>query len=203
MLAAEVFFNLRFPQPHGRHLYGFLPALVVPLAAGLARLGMLRFAVVAHLALSLAAFPTLVGELRPEGWNDDPRWSATDALRRAEPDLVDPRRARLRWLAPEPGAVLPADAAPVLRWESRDGVAYDVVLAVENPGFEHRPWDPDGIVFRTLWAGLDLRGELRLPDSFWGAIGPGETLSVQVLEIDSEGAASARSARVDLVKEGP
>jgi hypothetical protein len=209
-----VFFNLRFPQPHGRHLYAFLPALVVPLAAGLARLGLLRFAVVAHLALSLAAFPSLVSKLRPEGWNDDPRWSATDALRRADPGLVDPDRADLAWLSPEPGSVLPSEEAPVLRWETRDGaahgpggsgdvVAYDVILAVDNPLFEHRPWDPDRIVFRTLWAGLDLRGELRLPESFWGAIEPGEMLSVQVLELGSDGLVSARSARADFVKRGP
>ena len=79
ILAAEVYFNLHFPQPQARHLYPFLAALVLAVGAGLDRLRLLRLAVVVQVALSAAALPALVGTLRPEGWN-----ASTTAERRVE-----------------------------------------------------------------------------------------------------------------------
>ena len=200
MLAAEVFFNLRFPQPHGRHLYPFLPAFVVPVAFGLERLRLLRFTVLVQGALSVLALVWLVGALRPAGWNADPGWSVTDAERRADPLLVPPAEGGVRWLAPEQGAASGPAEPPVLVWETRPGARYDVALVIGDARFRSVPWRADGVVFRARWHGLELTGEFPLPASFWAGIPAGESLYVQVIELGEDGAAAERSTVLELVR---
>ncbi|MBM3978420.1 MAG: phospholipid carrier-dependent glycosyltransferase, partial [Planctomycetes bacterium] len=187
MLAAEVYFNLHFSQPQARHLYPFLPALVVPIALGLARLRALWPLAVAQLALSCWGLLLVAQWLRPPGWNDDPRWSATDDARRGALSAES-----IAWREV---------AAPRLEWAHPAGALDELVLAVENPSFEHRPWREHGYVFRSL-ADLQIApaGELELPASFWAELQGGSRLYAQVVRLDSEGRAIARSPAREIRK---
>lgn len=187
MLAAEVYFNLRFSQPQARHLYPFLPALVVPVALGLARLRLLRPALVLQGLLSVWGLAMLHGELRPAGWNQSPLFHATDALRQGEgsrPELAP------RWISPEPNSV--PDAAPVLVFEGQTGGSHELVLGIDNPELDPRPWRAGPKLIRSARdLGTDLVGgrvEVPVPEGLWSSLSPGTRVDVCVLALDERGA---------------
>ena len=191
ILAAELWFNLRFSQPQGRHLYPFLVAVAFPVFYGLERLRLLKPVVLASFALSLAAFPLLVDRLRPEGWNAAPWVAVTDAGRRADPG-VEGDSAGVTWRALEPA--VPGGRGPFLAWEARAGHDYELLLSVGQPGFRDRPWREDGGLLRSARVFRQpLEGQAPLPADFWAGLPEGIELFFQVLELDATGAATGRS----------
>lgn len=201
-LAAEALYNASFFQPQARHLYPALAAIVVPVAAGLQRLRLLRAVVVLQVALSVGAVAFVLDDFRPAGWNDDPRFAATDLGRGPRPELA-PGEAGVEWLGPpEPSA----EGAPRLAWRARPGLAYEVLLAVDDPRFEHRPWG-GRVVHRALRElpreALEAlgRGEVALPAPFWSGLPPGADVRAQVLALGADGAVVARSAVLAFARE--
>ncbi|MDF1800310.1 MAG: phospholipid carrier-dependent glycosyltransferase [Planctomycetota bacterium] len=194
ILAAELWFNLRFSQPQGRHLYPFLVAVVFPVFLGLERLRILRPFTVACGLLSLAALPLLGDQLRsdlPDGtaWNGSAWVAVTDAGRRAAPDLAE-ADAQIAWMAFEPGPT----GAPSLSWQARPDHSYELLLAVDNPSFEDRPWSETGTLLRSARTfRMPLAGQAVVPDDFWASLPPGAELAFQVLEYDAAGATTGRS----------
>ncbi|TAJ16343.1 MAG: phospholipid carrier-dependent glycosyltransferase [Planctomycetota bacterium] len=184
MLAAEVYFNLNFSQPQARHLYPFVTALVVPIALGLARWRLLWIVNGVMLALSAWGLALVAQWLRPDGWNDDPRWSATDDAKRARPAVID--AGAIPWSA---------SRLPTLAWEHPDGALDELVLAVGDPSFTHRPWVLHGQLFRSI-ADLEVapEGAVTLPESFWSSLPSGTRLFAQVVRLDADGRASAWSS---------
>ena len=188
ILAAELWFNLRFSQPQGRHLYPFLVAVIFPVLYGLERLRLLKPVVLASFVLSLAAFPLLVGKLRPEGWSDAPWVAVTDAGR--GPDAT-PGQRELPWLAlTEPSP----ERGPYLAWEARPEHHYELLLSVGDPAFADRPWRTGGGLLRSARVfRRPLGGEAILPADFWEGLPAGADLSFLVLEYDATGATVGRS----------
>jgi hypothetical protein len=185
ILVAELWFNLNFSQAQGRHLYPFLTVVAFPVAFGLERLRLLWPASLALLALSLFAFPELVGRLRPEGWNEA-GWVAVTDQGRAP--LLDAPGA-LAWA---PGVV--ESSGPALAWETHPGHTYELLLTVDNPSFTDRPWAVDGLLLRSSVAfAMPLEGAAAVPADFWDALAPGAVLRFQVLELDLEGHLTART----------
>jgi hypothetical protein len=210
ILAAEVLFNLRFAQPQGRHLYPFLPALAAVVAFGLERWRLLLPAALLHGVLALAAFPMLLERLRPPGWNDDPRWAATDEGRRADASIVPGTAAAAAagvvWTLP-PGsgaaAIHAADAPPRLAWRARAGAPCDLVLAVDDPGFASPPWDALRAPRRaSCELGRLLESSFEFPAELWAGLAPETRVYVQVIELDGDGRAASRSPVLTLVR-GP
>jgi len=200
ILAAEVYFNLHFGQPQARHLYPFLAALVLCVGVGLEELGVLRAAVVGQAVLSVGALVLVAVWLRPPGWNEDPLWAVTDFGRGADPALADradggrPAGAAIGWLAPEAGASLAADEPPWLGWDGDPSARYELLLGVDNPRLEHRPWRPEGWVHSALQQlGASPTGQVRLPADFWSELAPGARVYAQVIRIGDDGRAEARS----------
>jgi hypothetical protein len=197
ILLAEVYFNLRFSQPQARHLYPFLPALVAPLALGLERLRLLGIALGFHALASAAAFVLLSQQLRPVGWNEDPLWSASDHARAADPTLregsAEAARAGIAWTDAAPPAA--TRAAPLLSWEQRADWSYELVLGNGDPELRHRPWTRRGYVLRALRdLGQAVHSPFALPSVVWDAAAPGERFYAQLIALDSEGRAVARSS---------
>lgn len=197
ILAAEVYFNLRFSQPQARHLYPFLPALVAPLALGLERLRLLGVALGFHALASAAAFVLLSQQLRPAGWNTDPLWSASDLARAAEPELLEgsaaSERAGIAWSDAAPSGA--TREPPLLRWETRADWSYELVLGAGDPHLRHRPWTQRGYVLRALRdLGQPVQSPFALPAVVWDAAVPGERFYAQLIALDAEGKAVARSA---------
>lgn len=194
ILAAELWFNLRFSQPQGRHLYPFLVAVVFPIYLGLERLRLLRVFTAACALLSLAAFPLLVDQLRtdlPDGtaWNGSAWLAITDAGRGPVPDLTE-ADALVAWTSLTPGP----DGAPYLAWQTRPDHSYELLLAVDNPTFEDRPWSEAGALLRSARAfRMPLAGEALVPADFWADLAPGAELAFQVLEYDAAGVTTGRS----------
>ena len=185
ILSAELWFNLRFSQPQGRHLYPFLSVVTFPVCLGLERLRLLKSAVLLFLALSVFAFPELVGRLRPPGWNQHAWVAVTDVGREPLGTAAPP----LAWA---PGVV--TESGPDLAWETRPEHDYELQMAVGNPRFEDRPWAPGGLLLRSSVAfGVPLGGAARIPADFWAALPVGERLYFQVLELDAGGQLSGRS----------
>ena len=201
IFAAEFYFNSSIPQPQGRHLYPFLPVLLVPLGLGLERLRLLRpFAVVSFL-LSVAAFPFLVERLRPEGWNERGWVAVTDEGRVPVRDFAD-EAPTVAWSpalldpAGTAGQPLQTDlAGGVLAWEDRPGHTYELLLGVGNPDFEDVPWRPGVMLLRSsVTFGVPLAGTAVLPPDFLAGLSEGTELTFQVIELDAEGRTSGFSA---------
>ena len=195
MLAAEVWFNLKFAQPQARHLYPFLPAFIVPVAVGLERLRLLRATVLIQLALCVAAFPALLGRLRFDGWNSSPVWAATDIARRVDPALTDERAdfATVDWIEPPNRSRFGAAEAPTLLWQIDSSSEYDVAIGLRSE-LENRRWHPDGVVFRAITVlGEAPRGSLAMPPDLWRSLVPGTRLFVQVIALGPDGEAIGRS----------
>ena len=199
MLTAELWFNLRFSQPQGRHLYPFLVAVVFPVLYGLERLYLLKPFVLGSALLSLLALPLLVERLRPEGFTDQPWVAATDAGRAAAPDLAE-ADATVAWrqvTAPAPDG----DVGPLLSWETRPDHTYELLLSVGAADFVDAPWRPTGGLLRSARVfRRPLGGEAMLPGDFWAELPPGTPLAFQVLELDPAGATSGRSVVRTLVR---
>jgi len=197
ILAAEVYFNLRFSQPQARHLYPFLPALVAPLALGLERLRLLGLALGFHALASLAAFVLLSQQLRPAGWNAEALWSASDLARAADPELREgsaaAERALVAWSDAAPSSAM--REPPILRWEQRAEWSYELVLGSGDPELRHRPWSRRGYVLRALRdLGQPVQSPFAVPAVVWDAAPPGERFYAQVIALDAEGKAVARSS---------
>jgi len=182
ILTAELWFNLNFSQPQGRHLYPFLTVVAFPVAFGLERLRLLWPAAFVFLGLSLFAFPDLVGGLRPDGWNKSGWVAATDQGHAPDPEAA----GTLAWA---PG--VEAATGPALAWQTQPGHTYELVLAVNNPTFADRAWAPDGLVLRSSMAfRMPLEGVAAIPADFWQMLSPGDSLAFQVLELNEAGALS-------------
>ncbi len=195
IMVAEVWFNLQFAQPQARHLYPFLPALIVPVALGLERLRILRVAVITQLVLCVVAFPMLIDRMRFEGWNSDPVIAATDLNRRVDPSMTEgsDHYAAVDWVEPLNGAGFGPGEPPLLLWKIDNVSEYDVAIGL-YPEMNHRPWHFERAVFRAITVfGEAPRGSLRIPASFWDSLLPGQELYVQILAIGTDGAVSGRS----------
>jgi len=201
IFAAEFYFNSSIPQPQGRHLYPFLPVLLVPLGLGLERLHLLKPFAVLSLVLSVAAFPLLVDRLRPEGWNERSWVAVTDEGRVPVRDLAD-AEPTVQWSS----AMLDPTIAPgqpfhtdleggLLAWEARPGHTYELLLGVNNPGFEDAPWRPGVRLLRSsVTFGVPLAGTALLPPDFLASLPAGTELVFQVVELDAEGRTTGFSA---------
>lgn len=179
IFAAEFYFNSSIPQPQGRHLYPFLPVILFPLGLGLERLKLLRPFAVACLVLSVLAFPLLVGRLRPEGWTQRAWLAATDAGRVPARDFqaADPN---VTWGPSAAEAVF--QGAP-LTWSTRADHSYELLLGVNNPAFEERPWNPGQLLMRSsVVFGVPLEGAAVLPLDFLTGLPADATLDLQVVE---------------------
>jgi hypothetical protein len=192
ILGAEVYFNLHFLQAQARHLYPFLPALVVPAALGLSRLGLLPAAVLAHLVAAIATLPLIEQHFRPPGWNAHPLHAVTDSNAPVRPDAPQ-RSDGPRWLAPEDGAALPGASAPTLVLAGDPDAVYDFVVGVGTQGLRSRMWRAESHVVRTaaLLGGPfpGPRAELVLPATFWAGLPPGRQVEVQAIALDADGRA--------------
>ena len=201
---AELWFNLRFSQPQGRHLYPFLVAVIFPVGLGLERLRLLRPFAILSLVLSLAAFPMLVGRLRPEGWNEAPGIAATNAERAPMPEVLA-TNTTVRWLvdgAPSLSwPVAPSDAAsggpsPTLSWQTRPAHVYEVYLGIDNRDLIDLPWSESGILMRaTAYVGAAIGGDFPIPEDFWQQLELGQELSFQVVELTPAGETAGYSIR--------
>lgn len=195
ILLAEVWFNLQFAQPQARHLYPFLPALIVPVALGLERVRLLRFVVLVQVVLCIAAFPMLLGRMRYEGWNSDPVIAATDLDRHVHAGLTEGSGdyAAVEWVEPEEHASFGPNEPPVLLWQIDQVSEYDVVIGLRSE-MQHRPWHPDGSVFRAVTVfGKAPRGSLAVPTPFWASLVPGTSIHVQIVALGPDGTATGRS----------
>ncbi|MFT5284709.1 MAG: 4-amino-4-deoxy-L-arabinose transferase-like glycosyltransferase [Planctomycetota bacterium] len=195
ILAAEVWFNLKFAQPQARHLYPFFPALIIPVAMGLERVRLLRAVVLIQLVLCVAAFPALIERMRFDGWNSSTVWAATDIDRRADPALTDDRDnfASVDWIEPANRSRFGPSEAPTLLWQVDSAEKFDVVIGL-RPELENRRWHPDGVVFRAITVlGESPLGSLPMPDDLWRSLVPGTRLFVQVIALGSDGTATGRS----------
>ncbi len=192
ILAAEVYFNLHFLQAQARHLYPFLPALVVPAALGLARLRLLSVAVGIHLVAAIATLPLIERHFRPAGWNEHPLHAVTDSNAPVRPDAPE-REGGPRWLAPEQGAALPASPAPRLVLAGDAEAVYDFVVGVGTDGLRSRLWRAESHVVRTApLLGGPFPGplaELGLPEGFWASLPAGRIVEVQAIALDGDGRA--------------
>ncbi len=197
ILVAEVYFNLRFSQPQARHLYPFLPALVVPLAIGLWRLRLLAVAVALQLFLSVFGLVLIERHLRPAGWNADPLYHATDAERPRAPASGDPRLMP-RWVEPAADAQFPADRVPRFVFDGPGDGPHELLVAIENPEFDPRPWREQGVLLRSARdLGERLVGGrviLPVPAGMWRSLPPGTRIDAQVLALDGDGRTAAASA---------
>lgn len=191
ILATELWFNQRFSQPQGRHLYPFPAVVVFPVCYGLERVRLLKPAVLLFVVLSFFAFPALVERLRPTGWNQSAWVAVTDQGRHAEP-AGSPRAPGIELLSWLSGA--DDEGGRRLSWAARPNHSYELLMAIDNPEFADRPWAPDGVLLRSSVAlGVPLESSTRVPSYFWDAIPEGAKLYFQVLELDAKGQLSARS----------
>ena len=194
IFGAELYFNLSIPQPQGRHLYPFLPVILFPLGLGLERLRALRPFALVCLALSVLAFPMLVSRLRPADWNARAWVAVTDQGRlpaRAEPAEGE----RVEWLSEfDP-------ATGQLAWRARPDHTYELLLGINNPAFQERPWNPGQQLLRSsVTFGVPLAGGALLPASFWEGLALGTELTFQVVEINSNGRMSGFSDRLQVTR---
>lgn len=197
IFAAEFYFNSSIPQPQGRHLYPFLPVILFPLGIGLERAWLLKPFALVCLVLSVAAFPLLVGKLRPPGWNARAWVAVTDAGRIPARDSERSAEPTVAWSSASlaPGGGLRADlSSGLLQWEARPDHTYELLLAVNNPLFEERPWNPGQLLVRSSVAfGTPLAGVAQLPADLAQTLPEGAHLAFQVVELDSEGRMSGFS----------
>lgn len=199
IFGAELYFNLSIPQPQGRHLYPFLPVILFPLGLGLERLRALRPFAGACLVLSVLAFPMLLGRLRPDGWNER-AWVAVTDQGRA------PVRANAADLDPVQWAALAGQSGfdpstGQLAWLARPDHTYELLLGINNPAFQERPWNPGQKLLRSsVTFGVPLGGQAALPADFWASLTPGTELAFQVIEINSNGRMSGFSDRLQVTR---
>jgi 4-amino-4-deoxy-L-arabinose transferase-like glycosyltransferase len=201
---AELWFNLSFSQPQGRHLYPFLVAVIFPVGLGLERMRLLKPFALLSLALSLAAFPMLVDRLRPAGWNKAPGIAVTDMGRAPQPEILN-TYASVRWLVDGDVSlswpIAASDAvsggpAPTLYWQTRPGFWYEAYLGLDNRDLQDLPWTESGILVRaTSYFKEPLGGVFSIPEGFWQGLSPGQELSIQIVELTSAGEATGYSFR--------
>ena len=146
------------------------------------------------LALSVLAFPMLVSRLRPADWNARAWVAVTDQGRlpaRAEPAEGE----RVEWLSEfDP-------ATGQLAWRARPDHTYELLLGINNPAFQERPWNPGQQLLRSsVTFGVPLAGGALLPASFWEGLAPGTELTFQVVEINSNGRMSGFSDRLQVTR---
>ncbi len=203
IMAAEVYFNLHFAQPQARHLYPFYTVLVLALGAGLLHWNLLRVTVVGQVLLCCTSFGLVTTHMRPAGWNQNPIWSATDLGRKARPERSKDEVCEVAWIDEEALRVVSGYEAPAFRWQVEPEAGYDFLLSTGGPGMHHRPWLENGWVWRSLRDfGLEPRGELELPPSFWAEVEVGMSLFVQVLRLGPDGRANGSSSLLQL-RRGP
>ena len=206
---AEIWFNLHIPQPQGRHLYPFLVAVIFPVALGLERLRLLKPVALVSLVLSIAAFPMLVGRLRPVGWNQSPGMVMTDVDRKPRP-FIRADEAAVSWLVEgRPSSNWPIDPRdavtggppPQLNWQVRPDALYEVYLALDNPQMLDENWRKERSLLRgTVHAHAPLTGSYQVPADFWEKLEAGQELDLQILELGLDGKATGYSVRRHILR---
>jgi hypothetical protein len=206
---AEMWFNLHIPQPQGRHLYPFLVAVIFPVGLGLERLRLLKPVALVCLVLCFAAFPMLVGRLRPVGWNQSPGMAMTDEHRKPRP-LITTGEATVKWLVDgHTSSSWPIDAKdavtggppPLLTWEAKPGALYEAYLALDNPMMLDEIWRKQRSLVRgTVHTGAPLAGTYQVPADFWSKLEPGQELDLQILEVGLDGKATGYSVRRHILR---
>ena len=206
---AEIWFNLHIPQPQGRHLYPFLVAVIFPVALGLERLRLLKPMALVSFVLCIAAFPMLVGRLRPEGWNQSPGMVMTDVDRKPRPLIVSDE-ATVQWLVDgRPSSDWPVDPRdavsggppPQLTWKAKAGALYEVYLALDNPQMLTENWRKERSLLRgTVHVRATLAGSYQVPTDFWSKLRAGQELDLQILELGMDGKATGYSVRRHILR---